>query len=554
MVNTLKVAKIFCVLLLISLSAQLSLAQESWDSAPLPAPTNAVEDGLKTLTVEIQVPARQGEIQSLKAATLLAQGQLLEACLESKVFLGGWQTVLSGPNQYRIGEDFGNAEQLSWLMQSQQIETSIDKKVRTVVLESANKSSVQLSRHNLRSLSPTTIDGKQVAVGFDGSVYVLQPQNDGSSKVLFQSACYGSFESLSSEGYQRYYSRVPLHIQSVAKSGDDMVKVELISEITEVVNGELMGHAQQSQLIFVPTKRTSDITFSELEPVDFSRQSTDPMPLKGKVQSRLLLDSLELQHNGVQVWAVPENMRQKLSSLDFQLTRPLSQGWSLLRFSARDVEGALQNRDLWVYSPQGSSAISSGLKRALLVTSNERSWPKPLLGQLRKNGYQDAMVTVLDPKKTTAQEFLANLGDGRSASHLFLYVEATVLSAPGVDGKKLQFSDRSLSPTEISQALNAGGYKNVLGLLQMSSDRNSGKEDGSDWLEKTIFLERLADGGRLFATLLDSSSRRSRNERELSRELIQAALESNQGDVLLDWLSNREADRLLLRGWLFGKF
>ena len=552
MVNTPTAAKIFIALLLVCLSAQLSLAQESWDSVPLPAPTNAVEEGLKTLKVEGVVPASQGELQSTKAASLVAQGRLLEASLEAKVFAGAWKQNATGHRHYRIGEDFGNTDQLSWLMQSRQLGTSADKKTRTVLLESAKKSDVQASRSNLRSLSPSTVSGKQVAVGFDGSLYVLLPQTDGTSTIVYRSASYGSFQSVSGEGYQRYFSRVPMYIKSVTSGGQDMAKVELVSEITEVVNGKLLGNAQQEQVIYVPTTKTSQITFSDMEPGDFSTQSTDPMSLKGRVQSHLLLDSVQLQHNGEVVWAVSERMRQKLRSLDFELTRPLSKGWSLLRYSARDAEGALQNRDLWVHSAKGPATAPQGLKRAVVVTTGGRSWPRTLQNQLRNSGFRDSMISVLNPKDITADALLSTIRDGRQAGQLFLYLEAPAVSSPGAEGKKLKFSDRALGATEIAQSLTAGGYKQVVGLLHMSDDRKSRRVDGTDWLEKTVFLERLADGGRLFATLTSPSARRSRRARSLSRNFLKSGLESSQGDMLGGWFSRPEADRLILRGWLYG--
>lgn len=523
-------------------------------SSPRPAPTDAVKASGQTFTAKGRAPVTQGRDKARYAALLKAHRNLAVDALKRGLIRGGWGELPGSYRLYRIDQDHPNASVLAWITRSKIIKEKVSNGDKVLTLQSPPRRELSAIKPEYRAIESLDVDGDglsdSVSVGYDGAIYVLKAVNQ-EWKVLSRSPSYGSFEIVSGPGLERIRSVLPLGIESVEVAGEGRVRVLLRLETVEVVNGRLMGTDKEKREVLVSIKDSEDdIRFSVDEPPDFTKLFDTEAELRGRCISDRPLESLEIRHNGELSWESPQGL--KTTGLRFNLARPLSNGWNLFRITARDEQGFLKRRDLWLHGPADAAPLNPPEKRAIVAPLDSNWRQKKMLGELAAAGFREDMITVLDPEKRTAEALLAAIRDSKGAQDLLLYCEAKSRLGDLAEGKTLKFKDARLGPTELAQALSGGEYKRVTALFHTEEVRNSRSSRHNAWRDTIRFLDRLGDGGRLVLGNIEDDEQNVRTRRRHSRERFRSALRGDDGSDLERLFDAERPANTLFRGWMYG--
>lgn len=539
------------------ITLHLCLAQEVSRSAPEPAPTDAVKVSGRTVTVEGRASTAQGVAFARYAALMDAYASMLKRGLDSGVLPGSWGDTSQQFRMFRVDSDHPAPDILSWISRSR-ISREDDKdgdKILTV--ESPQLGTLSTVLPEVRAMTTQDVDNDGlsdvVAVGYDGSVYVMQsPQGEG-SKVTARSQSFGLLELVAGPGYERVRAVLPQGLGAVEVLEGGMARVLLELEFLEMINGTLLGRTVERHEVILPLgTRVERIRFDIGQPLDFSTLSNSAVDILGTAISEKTLENVEVRHNGQLAWQSPEGVG--IRALKFNLARELLPGWNSFMMSARDNEGHAAFRELWVEGPEGSPAPETDARRAVIVSLDDKLKGKRLKEALLKAGFSESQLTILEGPKTSVEDFLAELRDNRRASELLLYCETFSMPGALVGGKNLRFADGQLSPTELAQAIEAGGYQKTLGVIYSELPRGAqGKSSPTElWRDTATLLDRLGSTGRLFLANVENEEENPRRQRERSRERLLRAVQAPQGSDLARLLDTEKPQNTLFRGWMFG--
>lgn len=546
------------VVLLLLLSLGFAGAEEDFEGAPEPAPTDAVKASGETFTSTGTAMASQG-IESARFAALLdAYQNLVVDGLRRGVLAGGWGEMEGAYRLFQVDQDHPNPQMMAWLTRSKVVEEKDQNGQRLVTIESPETGDLSSMQPAMRAVVTQDVDqdglSDVVGVGYDGSVYVSKLPTGGESQVVAKSPSYAYFEVVSGPGLQRVRAVLPKAVGSIEPAGAGQARVVLELESLEMVNGRLLGKGTEQREVLVSLSETEqNIRFTLDDPPDFTRLFQGEVELRGKALALRSLDSLEIRHNGELTWESPQGLNT--SALQFNLARPLNGGWNLFRLTARDSEGFMQRRDLWLHGPPSKAALGFSSKRAVIMTLDDGLREKKLEGSLQKAGYQPDALTLLNGQTSTPEALLEAIRDARGAEDLLLYVEAAALPGMLIDGKVLKMpGGGTISSSDLAQAMNGGGYQRVLMLLYTELDGSVAKKADDDvlWQDTSRFLERLGDGGRLVIGNLESGQESVRNKRSHSRERLLEALDAPGGSDLSRLVDLKAPGNTLFRGWMFG--
>lgn len=547
------------VLLLVLLSLSYAGADSDFEGAPEPAPTDAVKASGETFTSTGSAQANQA-IESARFAALLdAYQNLIVDGLRSGVLAGGWGEMEGAYRLFQVDQDHPNPQMMAWLTRSKVVEEKDDKGQRTVTIESPQTGDLSAVQPAMRAVVTQDVDqdglSDIVSVGYDGSVYISKsPGNgQGEQQVVAKSPSYANFEVVNGPGFDRVRAVLPTSVGSIEAAGQGQARVVLELESLEMVNGRLLGKGTEQREVLVSlSDMDQDIRFTLDDPPDFTRLFANEVELRGKAVADHSLASLEIRHNGELTWESPEGLN--LPALQFNLARPLNGGWNLFRLTARDQDGSIQRRDLWLHGPPTKAALGFPNKRAVILTLDDGLREKKLQGSLQKAGYLPDAITVSETSKTTPDALLGAIRESRGANDLLLYVEATALPGMLIDGKVLKVGTGTVSSSDLAQAMDSGGYQRVLVVLYTELDGGVSKDQSDDviWQDTTRFLERLGDGGRLVLGNLESNQDSVRGRRARSRDRFLQALDPPGGSDLARLVDVEAPANTIFRGWMFG--
>jgi hypothetical protein len=544
--------------LLLLLSLSFAGAEEDFEGAPEPAPTDAVKASGETFTSTGTAMASQG-IESARFAALLdAYQNLVVDGLRRGVLAGGWGEMEGAYRLFQVDQDHPNPQMMAWLTRSKVVEEKDQDGQRLVTIESPETGDLSSVQPAMRAVVTQDVDqdglSDVVGVGYDGSVYVSKLPTGGESQVVAKSPSYAYFEVVSGPGLQRVRAVLPKAVGSIEPAGAGQARVVLELESLEMVNGRLLGKGTEQREVLVSLSETEqNIRFTLDDPPDFTRLYQGEVELRGKALALRSLDSLEIRHNGELTWESPQGLNS--SALQFNLARPLNGGWNLFRLTARDSEGFMQRRDLWLHGPPSKASLGFSNKRAVIMTLDDALREKKLEGSLQKAGYQPDALTLLNGQTATPEALLEAIRDARGADDLLLYVEASALPGMLIDGKVLKMpGGGTISSSDLAQAMDGGGYQRVLMVLYTELDGSVAKKADDDvlWQDTSRFLERLGDGGRLVIGNLESGQDSLRNKRAHSRERLLKALDAPGGSDLSRLVDQKAPGNTLFRGWMFG--
>lgn len=545
--------------LLLALSLGFAGAEQVGDSLPQPAPTDAVKASGETFTSTGEGLVSQGEDSARFAALLDAYQELVVDGLRSGILSGGWGEMEGAYRLFQVDQDHPNPQMMAWLTRSKVVSEKNQDGRRVITIESPKRGDLAAVKPAMRAVVTQDVDqdglSDVVSVGYDGSVYVSKPSatGQGEQKVVAKSPSYAQFEVVSGPGLERVRAVLPTAVGSIEPAGKGQARCVLELESVEMVNGRLLGRGTEQREVLVSLSETGqNISFTLDEPPDFARLFSDEVELRGRALAARSLDFLEIRHNGELTWESPHGL--DLSALQFNLARPLNGGWNLFRLIARDREGAMLRRDLWLHGPPTKPSLGFEKKRAVVLSLDDGWREKKLQGSLQKAGYSPEGVTQLEGKTVTSDLLLESIRDSKGADDLLLYLEASAIPGKLIDGKSLKIGGGALSSSELAQAMDAGGYRRVLLVLYTELD-GSLKERPSDealWQDTSRFLERLGDGGRLVLGNLETGRDSVRQRRARSRDRFLAALEATEGCDLSRLVDRENPTNTIFRGWMFG--
>ena len=545
------------LLLALLLSVHFASAQGTGAAGPEPAPTDAVKVSGKTLVVEGTAELRQGHGSARYAALLRGYGKLLRYGLRNGMFPGGWGSQDSGYRFYRIDADHPASDVLSWIARSKVTDEKNQKGEKVLTLESPAVGTLASAQPFLRSMTTQDVDldglSDVIAVGYDGRVYVLQSPGQSESKVKARSESFALLELVTGPGYERIRAVLPLGLESVERVGDEQLRVLMKFETLEVVNGELQGRLEEQRELLISMSDTMKrIRFTINEPTDFARLHQESVEIRGSAISEKLLEDVHVRLNGKLAWESPSGIG--IRALQFNLAQKLSSGWNSIRITARDQDGFSQMREIWVEGSSAETAAEKGKKRAILFALDNKFKQERIHRALVDAGFHEAWITIVEGDDATGEGFLASLRQSLGATELLFYCEATSLPGALVEGKALRFEDREVSPTDIAQAIQAGGYEKTLGLFhtEVLPARRNQFTAFELWRDTAAFLDRLGDAGRLVIANTEAPNEGTRSMRRRSRERLLEALEANSGSDLERVIDRKSPEHTLFRGWMHG--
>ena len=545
------------LLLALVLSVHFASAQGTGAASPDPAPTDAVKVSGKTLVVKGSARLKQGHGSSRYAALLKGYGQLLRYGLRNGMFPGGWGSEDNGYRFYRIDADHPASDVLSWIARSKVTDEKNVDGDKVLTLESPAVGTLASAQPFLRSMTTQDVDldglSDVIGVGYDGRVYVLQSPGQGESKVKARSESFGLLELVSGPGYERVRAVLPLGLESVERVGEQQLRVLMKFETLEVVNGELQGRLEEKREVLVSMSDTlKRIRFTITEPPDFARLYDESVEIRGSAISEKLLDDVTVRLNGKMAWESPSGIG--IRALQLNLAQKLSPGWNSLRITARDQDGFSQMREVWVENVSAEKAGPSPKKRAIIFALDNKLKQDRIRKALIESGFHDAWITIVEGEEATGEGLLASLRESLGATELLLYCEATTLPGALVEGKSLRFEDREVTPSDIVQAIQAGGYDKAVGLFhtEVLPARRNQFTSFELWRDTSAFLERLGDAGRLMIANVEAPNEGTRGQRKRSRERLMEALEAVSGSDLARVLDQSAPEYTLFRGWMYG--
>lgn len=545
------------VLLVLLLSLSFAGAQEGGGATPEPAPTDAVKASGETFTSTGSAAADQSLESARFAALLDAYQNLVLDGLRRGVLAGGWGELEGAYRLFQVDQDHPNPQMMAWLTRSKVVDEKSKDGQRLVTIESPETGDLAAVQPAMRAVVTQDVDrdglSDVVSVGYDGSVYVSKsPAYGQAGEVVAKSPSYAHFEVVSGPGLERVRAVLPTSVGSIEAAGPGQARCVLELESLEMVNGRLLGKATEQREVLVSlSEKEQNIRFLLDDPPDFTRLYQGEVELRGKALAARSLDSLEIRHNGELTWESPQGLN--LSALQFNLARPLNGGWNLFRLTARDQEGQMQRRDLWLHGPPARAALGFPDKKAVILTLDDGLREKKLQGSLQKAGYLPDRIAVLDPEQSTPEALLEEIRDGSGASDLLLYIEAVSLPGMLIDGKALKLPGGDLSSSDLAQAMNAGGYRRVLMLLYTELDGAAARtSEALLWQDTARFLERLGDGGRLVLANLENGKDSVRSRRARSRQRLLDALDAPGGGDLARLVDLENPANTMFRGWMFG--
>ena len=545
------------VFLILCLTLGLASANDDFEGAPEPQPTNAVEAGGETFKAVGKAPLDQGAEAARFAALLEAYRNLTIDGLRRGDLAGGWGEMEGAYRLFKIDSDHPNPAVVAWLTRAKVTDEKAQGADYQVTIESPAASDLVAVSPPMRAVVSKDVDADGisdvVSVGFDGALYVSPGGKKRAGQELVKSPSYALFEVVSGPGLDRVRATIPTSISSIEPAGQGYARAVLFMDSHEVINGRLLGHSSvQREVLISLADSQEEISFTLDDPPDFTRLFEGKVELRGKALATRSLASLEIRHNGELTWESPEGIN--LSALKFDLARPLNGGWNLFRLTARDQQGALSRRDLWLHGPPSKAGIGFEKKRAVVVTLDDGLREKKLQGSLSKAGFSPDSLTMLETSQTSAQVLLDSIRESHGASDLLLYLEATSLPGQLVDGKLLKLGGTELSSSDLAQAMEAGGYQKVLMLLYSELDPSVAKRpsDNALWQDTDRFLSRLGDGGRLVLGNLEIGQDSARSRRGRSRDRLLKGLDALSGGDLVRLMDVENPVNTLFRGWMFG--
>ena len=555
--NDTKVFRAGLVVLMLCLTLGLANADDDFEGAPEPKPTNAVEAGGETFTAVGTAPLDQGAEAARFAALLDAYRRLTIDGLRRGDLAGGWGEMENAYRFFGIDADHPNSATVAWLTRAKVTGEKAVGSDYQVTIESPAASDLASLSPPMRAMISKDVDGDGVSdvasIGFDGAIYVTPGGKARPEQGRVKSPSYAVFEVVSGPGFERVRASIPTALASIEPAGEGYARAVLGVDSHEVVNGRLLGHSSEQREVLVSlTDTAQEISFTLDDPPDFTRLFEGQVELRGKALASQSLASLEIRHNGELAWESPEGIN--LSALKFDLARPLNGGWNLFRLTARDQQGALSRRDLWLHGPPSKGAIGFGRKRAVVCTLDDDLREKKLQGSLSKGGFLPESLTLLESGETTPQTLLESIRDSRGADELLLYLEATSLPGQLVDGKVLKLGGAELSSSDLAQAIDAAGYQKALILVYTELDSSVAKRptDNALWQDTDRFLSRLGDGGRLVIANLELDKDSARGRRNRSRDRLLKSLDAVNGGDLVRLVDSEAPSNTLFRGWMYG--
>lgn len=552
-----KVALVLSLFLL----AHFGLAEPNPATGPEPAPTDAVKESGQHYTVEGRASVDQGPAFARYAALLDAYGELLKYGLSNGLFEGSWSENDSEFRFFRADADHPNPELLSWIARSKVVVEEQTKQNKLITLESPSRGSLAGAEPQLRAMVTQDVDGDGlsdvVGVGYDGSVYLLQRPARGESKVSARSPSLGMLELVAGPGLERVRVVLPQDIVSVEGTGDGFVRVLVDFEILEAANGELLGRAVEKREVLLPLDQSADrIRFSLSEPPDFAKMAVSDVEIRGTAISEKLLSNVEVRHNGTVAWESPDGIG--IRALQFNLERSLMPGWNNFRIAARDDEGFMRIREIWLEGPRKPGRVTRGAgrrKRAVVVTLDTKLKESKLRKALEEAGFSEGSTTFLEGDRATAESVLAELRRDTGADDLLFYCEAVAQPGELIDGKNLLLGGGEVSASDLAQALEAGGYERTLGIFhtELPRDQRNSFSLHDLWRDTNVFLSRLGGAGRLMIANRENFDQGTRTQRKRSREGLLEALRVGAGEDLERVVDRKDLSRTLFRGWMFGE-
>jgi hypothetical protein len=539
------------------ITLHLSLAQETANAAPEPAPTDAVEVSGRTLKVNGRAPTEQGVAYARFAALLDAYAALLKHGLNNGMFPGTWGSTDDRFRMYRVDSDHPAPDIVSWISRSKVYREDDEDGDKILKVESPELGTLATSAPDIRAMTTQDVDSDGlsdvVGVGYDGSIYILQSPKPGESKVTARSQSYGLLELVAGPGYERVRAVLPQDVGLLEVLEGGQARVLLEFEKLEMVNGELMGRSEERREVLLPlNSRLERIRFDMSEPPDFSRLFDPNVELRGSAISEKTLADVVIRHNGEIAWKSPNGLG--IRALQFNMTQELVPGWNSFRIAARDEEGFMQFRELWVEGPEGMPTSEIGARRAVIVSLDEKLKENRLLDSLTEAGFSEDQITILEGQEATVNGFLDAIRDNREATELLLYCETFTVPGSLVGGKTLRFSDGHVLPSELAQAIGGGGYNKTLGIIYSELPRGQRADTNRMelWRDTSTFLERLGMSGRLFIGNIENVDENPRRQRKRSRERLLNAIRAKQGSDLDRLIDVENPRNTMFRGWMYG--
>ena len=539
------------------ITLHLCWAQERTRAVPEPAPTDAVKVSGRTIRVEGRASTRPGVAAARYAALLDAYGSLLKQGLQSGLFPGGYGEATERYRMFLVDSDHPAPDVISWISRSRIWGESDKDGEKILQLESPKLGTLATALPEVRAMTTQDVDSDGlsdvVAVGYDGSVYIMQSPSGQESKVTAKSESFALLELIRGPGYERVRATLPQDLGSVEVMEGGLARVLLELEMLEMVNGRLMGRTVERREVVLPlNSRLERIRFDIGEPPDFANLLDPNTELRGTAISEKMLENVEIRHNGEVAWQSPEGIG--IRALKFNLARELRPGWNSFRLAARDVEGHSQYRELWIEGPDGMPASEVNARRAVVVSLDDKMKDERLVDALVEAGFSESQITILEGSEATVDGFLDAVRDNREARELLIYCETFTVPGSLVGGKVLRFPDGQVSATDLAQAIEAGGYRKTLGVVysELPRGERGGATANELWRDTSTFLERLGSDGRLFIANVENEDESPRRQRKSSRERLLKGIKAKQGTDLVRLIDTQNPQNTLFRGWMHG--
>lgn len=547
---------LFSTLLLLSLSLGLTKANANDELSPQPAPTNAVQDNSKTWSVIGQSAADQPYAQARYAALLEAYKKLLVDRMSDGVINSQWSSSQTEAQLFIIDEDHPNPQLMAWLTYSKVIEERKKDGKVAIELQSPPIGELSSAVPAMRATTSKDVDDdglpEVISIGYDGSIYIKK-MGKASPQFTARSTSLSSFAMISAPSFFCVRAVLPIAIGSVESAGAGQTRIVIEIESLESVNGKLLGRASEQREVIVPTNNFQEnISFILEEPPDFAHLMEPKIELRGKALSSNKITSLDIIQNGSFAWSSPPGL--SVSALQFNLERNLEPGWNLFKLSATDAKGIKQERDVWLHQNSSSQSDQPQKKRAIIVTLDANLNKEELRNALEEKGFEPKAIFIQQNSETIASDLLKLIANSEDANDLLIYFECPSILGMLGDGKKLRIGQNTLSPTSLYKAIEAGGYKRVLGLIYSEPENYSAaRERENAWSDTATFLERLGGGGKLFFANIESADSSLSKQRNRSRKRLLEAIVRAGGSDFNSIIDLEEPNNTVFRGWMFGR-